>query len=272
MDPRVLDAMLPFLTEQYGNPHSRTHSFGWDAEKAVEHARAVRGPKRGAPCSAAALTACPLRARASSPPRRPRTLPGCTPAPQQVANMIGANPREIIFTSVRAALERRGQGAGPWRGRREVLTLWPPAQGATESNNMAVKGIANFYRGRKNHVITTQTEHKCVLDSCRYLEQQGWDVTYLPVQENGILDVEDLKAAIRPDTALVSVMGVNNEIGVVQPLADIGKVCRENKVFFHSDCAQMVGKMPVDVNDLNIDVMSISGHKLYGPKGVGAWR
>ena len=160
---------------------------------------------------------------------------------QQVADLIGANPKEVVFTS-----------------------------GATESNNAAIKGIARFYRNKKKHVITTTTEHKCVLDSCRWLEQEGWDVTYLGVQSNGLVDMEQLKAAIRPDTALVSIMGVNNEIGVVQPLKEIGALCRANKVFFHCDAAQMVGKMPLDVNEFNIDALSISGHKLYGPKGVGA--
>eukprot|EP00640_Fibrocapsa_japonica_P001645 CAMPEP_0113933978 /NCGR_PEP_ID=MMETSP1339-20121228/1331_1 /TAXON_ID=94617 /ORGANISM="Fibrocapsa japonica" /LENGTH=496 /DNA_ID=CAMNT_0000935573 /DNA_START=29 /DNA_END=1519 /DNA_ORIENTATION=- /assembly_acc=CAM_ASM_000762 len=199
LDPRALDAMLPHLLERYGNPHSRTHAWGWDAEEAVETAR------------------------------------------DQVASLIGAGSKEIFFTS-----------------------------GATESNNMAIKGVAHFYRERKNHVITTQTEHKCVLDSCRQLEQEGFEVTYLGVGEDGLIDLEELKAAIRKETALVSVLAVNNEIGVLQPLKEIGQICRERKVFFHSDCAQMVGKMPLDVNDCHIDLMSISSHKLYGPKGVGA--
>ena len=151
-----------------------------------------------------------------------------------VASIIGANPKEIIFTS-----------------------------GATESNNMAIKGVANFYKGRKSHVITTQTDHKCVLDSCRYLEQQGWDVTYLPVKSNGLIDLDELKAAIRPETAVVSVMAVNNEIGVIQPLKEIGEMCRANKVFFHTDAAQAVGKIPIDVEDMKIDLLSISGHKIY---------
>ena len=162
-------------------------------------------------------------------------------ARDQVAALINANPKEIVFTS-----------------------------GATESNNMAIKGVANFYKPRKNHVITTVTEHKCVLDSCRALQQQGFDVTYLPVGQDGLVDVADVAAAIRPETALVSVMHVNNEIGVIQPIAEIGRLCRERKVFFHVDAAQAVGKIPVDVDALNIDLMSISAHKLYGPKGIGA--
>lgn len=198
LDPRVLDAMLPYLTSYYGNPHSRTHAYGWESEKAVEVARA------------------------------------------QVAELIGADPKEIVFTS-----------------------------GATESNNIAIKGVARFYSAKKKHVITTQTEHKCVLDSCRALEGEGFRVTYLPVGQNGIISLEELEKAITPETSLVSIMTVNNEIGVVQPIAEIGKLCKAKKVFFHTDAAQAVGKIPLNVQTMNIDLMSISGHKIYGPKGVG---
>ncbi|KAF2725934.1 cysteine desulfurase [Polychaeton citri CBS 116435] len=200
-DPRVLDAMLPFFTGLYGNPHSRTHAYGWETEKAVEQAR------------------------------------------EDIASLIGADAKEIIFTS-----------------------------GATESNNMSIKGVARFFKrsGKKNHIITCQTEHKCVLDSCRHLQDEGFEVTYLPVQNNGLIRMEDLEAAMRPETALVSIMTVNNEIGVVQPMEEIGKLCRSKKVFFHTDAAQAVGKIPLDVNKMNVDLMSISGHKIYGPNGIGA--
>ncbi|KAJ2726313.1 cysteine desulfurase [Coemansia sp. Benny D115] len=199
LDPRVLDVMMPYMTENYGNPHSRTHKYGWDSESAVDTAR------------------------------------------EQVADLIGAHPKEIVFTS-----------------------------GATESNNTAIKGVARFYKGKKNHIITAQTEHKCVLDSCRVLQEEGFEVTYLPVSKGGRVDLEQLREAIRPTTALVSVMAVNNEIGVIQDLTAIGALCRERRVFFHTDAAQAAGKIPLDVGAMNIDLMSISGHKLYGPKGIGA--
>ena len=198
-DPRVVEAMLPYFTEVYGNPHSRSHIYGWEAEEAIEKSRG------------------------------------------QVAAIIGADPKEIIFTS-----------------------------GATESNNIAIKGVAHFYKERKNHIITCVTEHKCVLESCRHLQQEGFDVTYLPVEKNGLIRLEDLAAAITDKTVLVSIMAVNNEIGVIQPLKEIGALCRSRGVFFHTDCAQAVGKIPLDVNAMNIDLMSISGHKFYGPKGIGA--
>lgn len=201
VDPRVLDAMLPFLTGLYGNPHSRTHAYGWESEKASEQAR------------------------------------------EHIAKLIGADPKEIIFTS-----------------------------GATESNNMAIKGVARFFgrSGKKRHIITSQTEHKCVLDSCRHLQDEGFDVTYLPVGSSGLIDMEQLEAAMRPDTALVSIMTVNNEIGVIQPVKEIGKLCRSKKIYFHTDGAQALGKIPIDVNEWNVDLMSISSHKIYGPKGMGA--
>jgi cysteine desulfurase len=198
-DPRVVDAMLPYFYEKFGNPHSRNHSFGWEAEDAVEMAR------------------------------------------EQVARVIGGTAKEVIFTS-----------------------------GATESNNLALKGVMKFYGKKKPHLITTVTEHKCVLDSARHLEQEGYKVTYLPVQKNGLVDLELLKETITDETALVSIMAVNNEIGVIQPIKEIGEICRERGVFFHCDAAQAVGKIPLDVNEMKIDLMSISGHKLYGPKGIGA--
>ncbi len=198
-DPRVVDAMMPYFTQKFGNPHSRNHAYGWEAEEAVEESR------------------------------------------RQVADIIGANPKEIIFTS-----------------------------GATESNNLALKGVAQFYKSKRNHIITCVTEHKCVLDTCRHLEQDGFDVTYLPVQENGLIDLDELKAAMTDKTVLVSIMAVNNEIGVIQPLKEIGAICRENKTFFHTDAAQAVGKIELDVEEMNIDLMSISGHKIYGPMGIGA--
>ena len=198
-DPRVVEKMLPYFTEKFGNPHSRSHAYGWVAEEACEVAR------------------------------------------EQVADLIGANSKEVIFTS-----------------------------GATESNNIAIKGVANFYKDKKNHIITIGTEHKCVLDSCRHLEQQGCEITYLPIQTNGLVDLATLEAAMTDKTLLVSIMAVNNEIGVIQPLAEIGKLCRSKGVFFHTDAAQAFGKIPLDVEAMNIDMMSISGHKIYAPKGVGA--
>lgn len=211
LDPRVLDAMMPFYTNQYGNPHSRTHAYGWESETAVESAR------------------------------------------EHIAELIGADPKEIIFTS-----------------------------GATESNNMALKGIAHFYGSKKNHIITTQTEHKCVLESCRKLQDEGFEVTYLGVQDNGLIDMKELEAALRPETAVVSVMTVNNEIGVIQPIEEIGQLLKtkgaelakskglSGKPFLHTDGAQAAGKIPLDVNKMNVDLMSLSSHKLYGPKGMGA--
>ena len=199
MDPRVLEAMMPYFTHQFGNPHSRSHSYGWEAEEGVEKARG------------------------------------------QIAKLIGADDKEVIFTS-----------------------------GATESNNLAIRGVAEFYKDRRNHIVTTVIEHKCVLDTCRHLEQEGFTVTYLPVQQNGLIDLDVLRGAVTDKTVVVSIMAVNNEIGVIQPLAEIGKICREKKTFFHTDAAQAAGKIAIDVEAMNIDLLSISGHKIYGPKGIGA--
>jgi len=199
VDPRVVDAMIPWLREHFGNAASRSHAWGWEAEEAIEKAR------------------------------------------QQVADLIGADPREIVWTS-----------------------------GATESDNLAIKGAAQFYKGKGKHLITVKTEHKAVLDTMRELERQGFEVTYLDVQENGLLDLEVFKAAIRPDTILVSVMAVNNEIGVIQDLNIIGGICREKGIIFHVDAAQATGKMPLDMQTMPIDLMSLASHKTYGPKGIGA--
>ncbi len=199
VDPRVVDAMIPWLREHFGNPASRSHAWGWEAEEAVEKARGY------------------------------------------VAELIGADPREIVWTS-----------------------------GATESNNLALKGAAQFYKGKGKHLITVKTEHKAVLDTMRELERQGFEVTYLDVQENGLLDLEKFKAAIRPDTILASVMFVNNEIGVVQDVVALGNICREKGVIFHVDAAQATGKLEIDIAKLPIDLMSLASHKTYGPKGIGA--
>ena len=199
VDPRVAAKMIPFISEHFGNPASRSHPYGWTAEKAVENARL------------------------------------------EVAKLVGADPREIVWTS-----------------------------GATESNNLAIKGAANFYSEKGKHLITLTTEHKAVIDPMRDLERQGFSATYLDPEPNGLLDIEKLKAAIRPDTVLVSVMMVNNEIGVIQDIAAIGKLCRENGIIFHVDAAQATGKVAIDLEQLPVDLMSFCAHKTYGPKGIGA--
>ncbi len=199
VDPRVAQKMIPWLTEHFGNPASRSHAFGWEAEAAVEEAR------------------------------------------EQVAALVNADPKEIIWTS-----------------------------GATESNNLAIKGAAHFYQGKGKHIITVKTEHKAVLDTVREIEREGFEATYLDVQENGLVDLEVLKAAIRPDTIVVSVMFVNNEIGVIQPIAEIGELCREKGIVFHVDAAQATGKVEIDLDKLKVDLMSFCAHKTYGPKGIGA--
>ena len=199
VDPRVVDKMIPYLREQFGNPASRSHSYGWDAERAVEQAR------------------------------------------EDVAALVNADPREIIWTS-----------------------------GATESDNLAIKGAAHFYKSKGKHVITVKTEHKAVLDTCRELEREGFDVTYLDVKPDGLVDLDVFKAALRLDTILVSIMSVNNEIGVIQDIEAIGEICREKGIVFHVDAAQATGKIEIDLSRLKVDLMSFSAHKTYGPKGIGA--
>ena len=198
-DPRVVDKMMPYFTQHFGNPHSSSHVYGRNAKQAVEEAR------------------------------------------ERIAHIIGADSREIFFTS-----------------------------GATEANNMAIKGLARFYGDKKRHIITVATEHKCVLDSCRHLELEGFKITYLPVHSNGLIDIDQLESFMTDNTLVVSIMAVNNEIGVIQPLNEIGRLCRARGIFFHTDAAQAIGKIAIDVEAMNIDLLSLTGHKIYAPKGVGA--
>ncbi|MGK7925053.1 MAG: IscS subfamily cysteine desulfurase [Spirulina sp.] len=199
VDERVVEAMLPYFTERFGNPSSINHAYGWEAEAAVKQAR------------------------------------------ETIANSIGATPEEIIFTS-----------------------------GATEANNLAIKGVAESYYTQGRHIITVQTEHRAVLDPCDYLKSLGFEITFLPVEKDGLLNLDALEEAIRPETILVSVMAANNEIGVLQPLTEIGRICRQHEVLFHSDAAQAIAKIPLDVEEMNLDLMSLTAHKVYGPKGIGA--
>jgi cysteine desulfurase len=199
VDPRVAQKMIPYLTEHFGNPASRSHAFGWEAEEAVEEARA------------------------------------------HVAALLNADPKEIIWTS-----------------------------GATEGDNLAIKGAANFYKSKGKHIVTMKTEHKAVLDTVRELERQGFEATYLDPEQNGLLDLEKFKVALRPDTILVSVMMVNNEIGVIQPIAEIGEICRAKGIIFHCDAVQAAGKIEIDLQKLKVDLMTVTAHKVYGPKGIGA--
>ncbi|HEX2931363.1 MAG TPA: aminotransferase class V-fold PLP-dependent enzyme, partial [Candidatus Binatia bacterium] len=199
VDPRVLESMLPYFCEKFGNAASKSHTFGWEAESAVDVAR------------------------------------------EQVARLIGASPREIVFTS-----------------------------GATESDNLAIKGIAESYRDKGNHIVTCVTEHKAILDSCKVLEKRGWQISYLPVNSQGFVEMERISAALTEKTILISIMAANNEIGVIQPIKAVGQLAKQRGILFHSDATQAVGKIPINVDDMGIDLLSLTAHKMYGPKGIGA--